>query len=146
MRTKYALLVLVSLAGFSCSPDDPPGRRDQIVRFPQPATPTESAQQPYTTAELRKARIQWGTYCFQCHGPAGKGDGPAGITLDPPPRDLSNPEWQDSVDDEYILRVIRDGGASVGMSGNMLANPTYRNQEGVLRALVAMVRKCRAQK
>lgn len=147
MRTKYLFLILIGLGALSCAPENPLDRRAPIARAPSPPTSTKPAQTlPYTASELRKARIHWGTYCFTCHGIKGEGDGLGGINLDPLPRDLSNPEWQDSVDDDYILKVIRDGGASVGMSGNMSPNPMYRNQTGILRALVALVRSCRDKK
>ena len=47
--------------------------------------------------------------CFVCHGVSGKGDGDAGRTLDPAPRDLTNPAFQDCKTDGEIFHVIRFG-------------------------------------
>lgn len=54
--------------------------------------------------------------CASCHGPAGKGDGPAAAALRPRPADFTRPEWQASVDDDYLRKIIREGGPSVGKS------------------------------
>lgn len=58
-------------------------------------------------------------YCASCHGASGKGDGPAGKALDPPPRNFHEQQWQNEVSDERIATVIRDGGAAVGLSAQM---------------------------
>jgi len=57
--------------------------------------------------------------CSACHGNNGHGDGPAAAGLNPKPANLSSPDWQASVDDEYLRTVIRDGGAAVGKSPMM---------------------------
>jgi hypothetical protein len=52
--------------------------------------------------------------CFTCHGLSGKGDGDAGKALDPAPRNLTNPRFQDCKTDGEIFWVIRYGIPSVG--------------------------------
>ncbi|MFW5926553.1 MAG: c-type cytochrome [Wenzhouxiangella sp.] len=59
--------------------------------------------------------------CATCHGDAGKGDGPAAAGLDPKPRDMSDTEWQESVDDEHLRTVITEGEPAVGLSSTMTA-------------------------
>lgn len=59
------------------------------------------------------------TYCASCHGATGEGDGAAGKSLDPSPRDFTDPQWQKEVSDERIAKVIREGGAAVGLSAQM---------------------------
>jgi mono/diheme cytochrome c family protein len=57
-------------------------------------------------------------FCGSCHGNKGAGDGPAAAGLNPKPRNFVT--WNDkTVTNEYIAKVIREGGASVGKSGNM---------------------------
>lgn len=52
-----------------------------------------------------------GPDCKNCHGPAGKGDGPMGKTLtDPKPRDLTDPTFHGAVSDQYIFFRIKEGG------------------------------------
>ncbi len=59
--------------------------------------------------------------CAACHGPEGKGDGPAAAALDPKPRDLSSAEYISTVSNEHLFKVISEGGASVGLSPLMAA-------------------------
>src|SRR5579859_2689910 len=44
--------------------------------------------------------------CVACHGPEGRGDGPAASNLNPKPRDFHNRKWQKSIDDATIARAI----------------------------------------
>ena len=55
-------------------------------------------------------------YCATCHGQSGKGDGPAAAALDPKPRDHTNKEYMSKLSDDDLLKVIKNGGASIGKS------------------------------
>ncbi len=57
--------------------------------------------------------------CAGCHGPSGKGDGPAGKMLQPPPSDFGTALKGKT--DDYIKKVIKEGGAANGKSANMPA-------------------------
>lgn len=72
-------------------------------------------------ADASAGETQFKQLCATCHGPSGKGDGPASASLNPKPRDLSDSEWQESIDDEHIRTVITKGGPSVGLSPMMTA-------------------------
>ena len=48
-------------------------------------------------------------HCTDCHGDAGKGDGPAAQYPDPKPPDLTDAEWKHGSSDGEIFTVIRDG-------------------------------------
>ena len=58
--------------------------------------------------------------CATCHGAAGDGTGAAGLGLDPPPADFTDPTFWETRDMERIVTVIRDGAASVGGSSLMI--------------------------
>lgn len=60
-------------------------------------------------------------YCGACHGNDGKADGPGATALNPKPRAFTDVAWQDKVDDAHIHKVIKEGGASVGLSPTMAA-------------------------
>ena len=81
------------------------------------------------------------TRCFTCHGMEGKGDGPAAAALNPKPRMFSDKEWQKSVTDEHIDKIILAGGAAVGKSPLMPPNPDLEGKKEVIAALRAIVRK-----
>lgn len=53
--------------------------------------------------------------CAFCHGVSGKGDGPAGVALKPPPRNLADPEYWKSANDEALKAVIANGKPGTAM-------------------------------
>lgn len=79
--------------------------------------------------------------CQSCHGPQGRGDGPAAENLKPRPRNFHNLRWQKSVTDAEIAKVIIYGGSSVGLSGEMAPNPDLENEPAIVSALVERIRK-----
>jgi len=60
--------------------------------------------------------------CAACHGDTGKGDGPAGQAMQPPPIPFSTALKGKS--DTWIATVITKGGPAVGMSPAMPPHPT----------------------
>lgn len=91
-------------------------------------------------AAQAEADSVWQTRCSTCHGTGGKGDGAAAAALNPKPRDFSSAEWQKSVTDERIEKVIVEGGQSVGLNMLMVANPDLASKPDVVKALRAHVR------
>lgn len=53
------------------------------------------------------------TNCESCHGPQGHGDGPAGVALDPAPKNL--PELAATVGDDYLYWRINTGKEGTSM-------------------------------
>ena len=86
------------------------------------------------------AQVIFTTRCVTCHGTEGAGDGPGSLGLDPKPRDLTSPEWQASVTDEHIEKIIMYGGTAVGKSAAMPPNPDLMAKKPVVEALRAKVR------
>ncbi len=78
--------------------------------------------------------------CANCHGPGGAGDGPGAAALDPKPRSFTSLEWQTSVDDARIRKVVVGGGKAVGLSEAMAPNPDLASKPNVLSALVLKIR------
>ncbi|NBB93867.1 MAG: c-type cytochrome [Gammaproteobacteria bacterium] len=95
--------------------------------------------QPVPAADVAAGETKFKQLCGTCHGPTGKGDGPASAALNPQPRDLSSAEWQNEVDDAHIRTVIADGGAAVGLSPIMTAFGHALSDED-LDNLVAYIR------
>ena len=93
-------------------------------------------------AEARtEAQQIFATRCVTCHGERGAGDGPAGAALDPRPRNFGEHEWQESVTDEHIERIVVLGGSAVGKSPAMPGNPDLQGKPDVVRALRAHIRE-----
>jgi cytochrome c553 len=61
------------------------------------------------------------TFCVACHGPEGKGDGPAGAALNPKPANFGDPERASKADDEYVYKMVSEGGQANGKSPLMTA-------------------------
>ena len=66
--------------------------------------------------------------CLSCHGETGKGDGPVGMVLQPPPRDFSVGEFKFDTDkdgkvgtDADLVAVITQGAGAFG--GNQMMAP-----------------------
>jgi mono/diheme cytochrome c family protein len=95
---------------------------------------------PVTPQARAEAADIFDSRCVACHGPEGHGDGPAASNLNPKPRDFHSRKWQKSIDDATIARAIVYGGSSVGVSGEMAANPDLEDEPGVVAALVEHVR------
>lgn len=51
------------------------------------------------------------TNCAMCHGQAGKGDGPAGVALNPRPADLTSKAVQAQTDGELFWKISTGCGA-----------------------------------
>jgi mono/diheme cytochrome c family protein len=104
------------------------------------AQPMARADEQIPPAATKEAEEIYKSRCSLCHGPTGKGDGPAGAALNPKPRDLGDPAWQKSVTDEHIEKIILGGGSAVGKSPLMPGNPDLASKPDVIKALRAMVR------
>lgn len=88
----------------------------------QPPDPSTNAPPP-PVVDLDKAKTVFTQRCVPCHGATGNGDGPASAQLTPKPRNYTDKVWQASVDDAYIEKIIKLGGAGVGKSPAMPNNP-----------------------
>jgi mono/diheme cytochrome c family protein len=76
--------------------------------------------------------LAWRQQCANCHGNAGRGDGPMGPMVRAP--DLTQDEWQAKVGDQDIASVILTGRNKM---------PKFDLPEPVVRGLVARIRSLR---
>jgi len=129
---KMAFAALVVAASCSKSAE----RQSTSQNSSEPSAKTESAQP--SEADKSQAKTLFGQRCVPCHGAVGKGDGPASAGLNPKPRAFGDLEWQKSVTDEHLVKIIRLGGAAVGKSAAMPNNPDVT--EPVAVALKDIVR------
>lgn len=92
-------------------------------------------------ADMAKGKAIYEQYCAACHGPAGKGDGPAAAALNRKPRDLSDKTYARSLKDDYLFQIIKDGGAAVKKSpvmppmGKTLKDDQIKDLLAYLRSL-----------
>lgn len=119
-----------------CSKKEPPPAEVTPTATPTQA-PLAVAVPPDPGAE---AKAVFERKCVVCHGDHGAGDGPGAAALEPKPRAFADAAWQASVTDEHIEKIIVEGGAAVGKSPGMPANPELKGKDELLSALVKRVR------
>lgn len=93
-----------------------------------------------TEKDRSEAREIFVSRCTPCHGSSGAGDGPASANLSPKPRNFRDTAWQSAVSNEHITKIIRFGGAAVGRSAAMPANPDLAEKGAVVAALTGHIR------
>lgn len=105
------------------------------------AAPADAAAAPTAiiTGDAEKGKQLYGQFCATCHGTGGKGDGPAGSALNPPPRDHTDAAYMGSLTDEHLYKVTAEGGMAVGKSPSMMGWIGSVGDQGV-RDLVAYLR------
>ncbi|MFT4711281.1 MAG: mono/diheme cytochrome c family protein [Bacteroidia bacterium] len=119
---KFALLLALPLIAFACggTPDGPPA-------------------DPAVIAAGKASFIA--NTCASCHGETGNADTPVGMALKPTPRAFSDADWQDSVTDAHIKKVILEGGAANGLNALMVSFKTnFENKDAELDSVVAFIR------
>ena len=91
-------------------------------------------------AAKKEAQEVFTMRCTPCHGTTGAGDGPASASLTPKPRIFSDADWQKSVTDDHIEKIIKFGGAAVGKSPTMPGNPDLMAKNEVVAGIRAIIR------
>lgn len=136
--SRLTVAVLGALVLAACSKSSSEGEPNESAE--QAVEPVASAAPPVAKNPAAEAKKIFQSTCVVCHGERGAGDGPGAAALDPKPRDFGDAEWQASVTDEHIAKVIRDGGAAVGKSPIMPGNPQLKGKDDVVAELVQIVR------
>jgi mono/diheme cytochrome c family protein len=135
MRGWFVALLIAAACGKNEKPPKP--LEGPSTQETAPGVPRKPPADPNRPSE---AKLLFANVCSQCHGLEGKGDGPAAETLNPKPRNYTDPAWQASVTDAEIKAIIVGGGQAVGKSGMMPPNPGLKEREDVLDELVQIIR------
>ena len=104
-----------------------------------------AAPAAFAAGDAAAGKKNYDTLCFTCHGSAGKGDGPAGAALTPPPRDFSVGDFKFDADkngtpgeDADMKLVIKNGAGAYG--GNPSMAPWGHLSDKDVDDLIAFVR------
>jgi cytochrome c oxidase cbb3-type subunit III len=81
----------------------------------------------------------YATYCAPCHGSRGGGDGPLAQMLVPRPARHSDAAFMNALSDEYLFRLLKEGGPALGKSPLMGAWGKNLSEQRI-RDLVAFLR------
>ncbi len=123
---------MVALAAFAV--------RAQDTNNPAAAHAPPNADQIKITGDAAKGEATYKLYCVTCHGATGKGDGMAAAALNPKPRDFADKERMSKIADWEVLKVIKEGGASVGLSPLMTPWGAVLQSEEKIQDVAAYVR------
>ena len=129
MRNTHVIMSLVLAVG--CGKKPPPPEAEPEF------TPVAAAPSQTPVAE---AQTTFKTVCATCHGESGLGNGPAAAQLNPKPRNYTDKTWQATVTDDQIKQTILMGGAAVGKSPAMPAQPQLKEKPEVVAAIVQIIR------
>jgi mono/diheme cytochrome c family protein len=124
----------LGLSGCTSKEAAPPEPKAEPASAPTPQ-PAAAAVDP-----VAEAKQIFQDRCTVCHGATGKGDGEGSAALDPKPRDFTLAEWQASVTDEHLQKIIVYGGSAVGKAPTMPANPDLDAKPEVVAELVKIIR------
>lgn len=91
-----------------------------------PASSTENVAQPADTAaapidEVALGNKVYADRCALCHGPEGKGDGPAAAGLNPKPRNHTDGAYMSTRTDADLMQVITNGKGGMPAWGSVLS-------------------------
>ena len=130
MRTHFVIAAAVAglFGALACSKTEP--KQDQGAQTTAAAAPVNAGA----------AKEMFDSRCAACHGTSGRGDGPGAVALTPKPRNYTDRAWQSGVTDDQIKKTIIYGGAAVGKSPIMPANPDLEGKPEVVDGLVKIVR------
>jgi mono/diheme cytochrome c family protein len=114
MMRKVQYLVILSLFVLTACGESNNSPSSQQISTPAPV-PAEYAGKtnPFGPEAADEGAKIFKTNCETCHGPQGHGDGPAGQSLDPKPKDLA--ELQKIAGDDYLFWRISEGKPGTSM-------------------------------
>lgn len=124
-----SLLIVLAVVGAGCGGGGTSGQSEG------------SAKVMITAQDRAEANTLFATRCAACHGTDGTGNGPGSAGLNPKPRNYRDRAWQRTVSDEEIEKAIVYGGAAIGKSPQMTANPDLQAKPGVVAALREKIRE-----
>jgi mono/diheme cytochrome c family protein len=111
---------------------------------PAPAIPSpEPSPEPAEayTPDATRGAARYAALCASCHGARGGGDGPLAASLDPRPAAHNNGAVMNALSDDYLFKVIVEGGPAVGKSplmapwGGTLSDEDVRDVIAFIRTL-----------
>jgi cytochrome c553 len=138
-RVAVGILAVVVLGGVSACDETAPDLAEWTVddHNHQAKTNRSERSSEMVTKDTRSAPskrnlvadITWTKQCANCHGKRGRGDGPQSTMVKA--RDLTIPEWQDTVTDEHLAKVIREGKDKM---------PAFNLPDSVIQGLIEQIR------
>lgn len=99
----------------------------------------------FAGGDAAKGAEKFNTLCTSCHGEKGDGNGPAGAALTPRPTSFVDPANAARLTDDYMFKVVKEGGAAVGKSP-MMVSWAGALKDDEIKNVVAYVQKLKGAK
>ena len=96
-----------------------PGAAEQTVAGGAAAVDVSKVEKPWVDNPdmVAHGKVVYENTCAVCHGTSGKGDGPAGMALNPRPRNLVEGKWKRGGDKIALYTTIEKGLEGTSMVG-----------------------------
>ncbi|MCS7172212.1 MAG: cytochrome c [Armatimonadetes bacterium] len=127
------------VAGIAAGPVEDGREQVEGILAVVPPDARDNRMPSVSPAALESARQQYATLCAVCHGPEGRGDGPAGATLNPKPINFHARAFQERMPPGATFWVIKHGLAETPRRSGMPAFGALRDEQ--IWALVAYIRQ-----
>ena len=88
-----------------------------------------SGVMPASAGDVAAGKELYIARCAQCHGEDGKANTTIAKALQPPPRDHSDGNYMNKLDDTHLTKVIKGGGPAVGKSAIMPPQPDLTDDQ-----------------
>lgn len=140
VKRKLAVAIVALAAGTVLPPmfsfaDNPPEEWKAPVRAAKKKNPI-----PADEKSLAAGKLVFTAQCLSCHGPQGRGDGPAARDLNPRPRNLSDPAIQAQSDGSIFWKVT-EGKKPMPTFDRLIGENDRWNVINYVRTLVAKAGK-----
>lgn len=150
MKSRQSIWIVAAALALACSSGEEPAKpapappATEKPAPPAPAPEPEKAPEPPPSArpaDAARGAPLYATYCATCHGPEGNGDGPAAAGLEPKPASHSDGTYMNTLSNEHLFKVIKEGGPAVGKSplmapwGGTLSDEQIRDVIAFVRTL-----------
>ena len=110
-ETPTAVAPVVGDSGW-LDPTEFPPQRGAVI----PPVDPQTLMTP-STALTARGKTLFESNCTACHGPKGRGDGPAAATMSPPPRNFTSPDgWTNGYNEPAIFKTLSEGVNGTSMS------------------------------
>lgn len=87
-----------------------------VAQAPQEDVSKNTSPWISTPGLVAYGKDKFSTSCVVCHGASGKGDGPAGVTLNPKPRDLVEGKWKSGGTTMQLYKTVTSGLTGTAMA------------------------------
>jgi len=95
--------------------------------------------------DAAKGGVNYKNLCVACHGEKGDGNGPAAAALTPKPSSFTDAATSDHLTDEWVYKMVKNGGQANGKSPMMMAWSGSLNDQQI-RDVAAYVLKFKPAK